>query len=127
MSALRTGSLEARVERLSAQLDALGARLNADETRIGLLSARSVPMGAAKTVFSAVLGSAGLAAAAIGSPSNCSATLLVPLYGGTAGHTATGGRSITVYSEYTTAVGGSKLIYVSLEDDGNYYLVVGDC
>ena len=127
MSAARTGSLEARVERLSTQLDALASRLNADETKIGLLSARSVPMTAANKVYPAVLGSAGLAAASVGAPSSCAATLLVPLYGGTAGHTATGGRSITVYSEYTTAVTGSKLAYVYLDDDGVYYLVVGDC
>lgn len=68
----------------------------------------------------------GIAAGTLGTPSSKADVLMVKRSGN--GYTTTGGRVITVYNCYATAITGTdKFGYVRQREDGKYILVVADC
>jgi hypothetical protein len=68
----------------------------------------------------------GIAAGTFGSPASAAGTILVP-NAASAGYTATGGRPVTIYNMYATAVTGSNKFCWLTYSNNQYYLVVADC
>ena len=128
MSIERLYSLESRVERLSLTVAALQQQL----VGVGQVQWQMAGNGAGASGDSggpvrAVL-TASLAAGSPASPATAAGTILAP--NGSGGWTTSGGTSVTIYSDFATAitVSGSKFCWVWLDPlDGLYYLLVADC
>jgi hypothetical protein len=120
-------TLEGRVERLTDAVSALAAQLAAVTSTQWALAGQLGQAAQANPPQRAVL-TASLSAGSPGSPAAAAGTILVP--DGSGGWTATGGASVTIYSDFATAitVSGSKFCWVWQDPiDSNYYLIVADC